>query len=157
MVDFLRALPRYKFPVLQSLRLALEDNRWGIPQIPDAMFDGRAPCLTALHLHYVDANWSLIRGLTVLSLARRSGTPMDRLLSMLQASPALTHLKLTGVAWGEESSEAYPVVSLLLLQSISIAQSSAEACYLLLCHLIIPPCARLSVEGWNIYGGDELT
>ncbi|KAJ7307755.1 hypothetical protein DFH08DRAFT_1051309 [Mycena albidolilacea] len=76
---------------------------------------------------------------------------------MLQASPALTHLKLTGVVLGEESSESYPVVSLPLLQSIYIAQSSAEACYLVLCHLTIPPCARLSVEGWNIYGGDELT
>ncbi|KAJ7869858.1 hypothetical protein B0H14DRAFT_2726575 [Mycena olivaceomarginata] len=136
-MDFTNALPRHRFPALRSLRLALDDSHWHTPRVPDAMFDGRAPYLTTLELRYVDANWDLIHGLTGLSLAKQSGTPLDQLLPMLQRSPALTHLNIGSPA-------PYPV-------SLCI-EGWVGPCEELLCHLTVPPSARLS-----IYGGEKLT
>ncbi|KAJ7359849.1 hypothetical protein DFH08DRAFT_417822 [Mycena albidolilacea] len=158
-MDFTNALPRHRFPALRSLRLALDHSHWNTPQVPDAMFDGRAPYLTTLELRYVDANWDLIHGLTGLSLAKQSGTPMDQLLPMLQRSPALAHLNVGHVTSTEGSPAPYPVVSLPLLQSLCI-EGWVGPCEELLCHLTVPSSARLSVDagdGWEIYGGEKLT
>ncbi|KAJ7866861.1 hypothetical protein B0H14DRAFT_2732411 [Mycena olivaceomarginata] len=142
-----QTLPRHKFPVLRSLRLASDHSHWDTLRVPDTMFDGRAPYLTTLELHYVDANWKLIHGLTVLSLTQRSGIPVDQLLPMLQRSPALTHLKVAYVTSAKGSPAPSPV-------------GFVGHCEELLCHLTVPPSARLSVDaadGWENYGGEKLT
>ncbi|KAJ7840066.1 hypothetical protein B0H14DRAFT_3869551 [Mycena olivaceomarginata] len=126
---FANTLPSYEFLVLQALRLALNYDHGVVPDpsLLDAMFDGRAPRLTSLDLQYVDASWDLIRGVTMLSLTPNMGS----------------------------GSKSEPIISLPLLQSLSIMDSSGR-CHKLLRHIMIPPNTRLSVDGWDFNHIDNI-
>ncbi|KAJ7856137.1 hypothetical protein B0H13DRAFT_2577052 [Mycena leptocephala] len=161
--EFTALIPNHTFPILRSLKFHpwTWENAPDEPPnaVPDGVFDGRAPCLTILELSYIHINWNRIHGLTTLCLTsvRNTHPPTDgALLSMLEASPALTHLKLSFMVsqipvplW------SYPIVSLPLLEFFCVEDQSS-CCNRLLRHVIVPPRARLSVLGWDIGGRREL-
>ncbi|KAF8194067.1 hypothetical protein K438DRAFT_1969358 [Mycena galopus ATCC 62051] len=157
---FAHAFGDHTFPVLRSIRLFPEQNWGDVPNhltrtLPDAIFDGRAPCLTTLDLESIDVNWGAIRGLTSLSLSAVANTnAATTFLSVLQSSPALIHLQLKGII-GPETFQAH-VVPLPLLQSLCIVDR-ASACTELLRLVPIPPGVRLSVDGWDVYTGHNLS
>ncbi|KAJ7833292.1 hypothetical protein B0H13DRAFT_2212655 [Mycena leptocephala] len=161
--EFSALIPSHTFPILRSLKFHPRtwDSAPGEPPntLPDGVFDGRAPCLTILELSYIYINWNRIHGLTILCLTsvRNTHPPTEgALLSMLEASPALTYLKLSFMV-SEISTPlwSYPVVSLPLLEFFCI-QDQAACCNRLLRHVTVPPSARLSVLGWDIGGGREI-
>ncbi|KAJ6538106.1 hypothetical protein B0H19DRAFT_1181723 [Mycena capillaripes] len=161
--EFLELVPKYGLPLLRSIKLH-PISGWGdVPSellpiaLPDALFDGRAPRLTALEMSYLTLNWNLICGFTSISLTSvrntHSPTTILELLSMLEASPALTYLQLQNVII--PSPTACPTVSLPLLESIYL-QDGPESCNQFLRHIVFPPSAQLSVMAWNIRRGSEL-
>ncbi|KAJ7110580.1 hypothetical protein C8R44DRAFT_800252 [Mycena epipterygia] len=163
-LGFMNLIPQHSFPLLQSIKLdpsyKWEEVADGVPTaFPDAVFDGRAPNLTSLELSHISVNWSLLRDLRRLSLTTGHGiiqpSTFSLFLSVLQASPSLTYLKLGSVMPAQIPLQSYPVVSLPRLEFIWI-QDFVERCNELLRHINIPPSARISVYGFGIRSGSDI-
>jgi hypothetical protein len=83
------------------------------------MFDGHAPYLTSSDVQYVDTNWDLVSGVTMLSLTPNMGsgvTTSVHLLSLLKRLPDLIYLKLAHATSGLTASQSELIISLPLLQ-----------------------------------------
>ncbi|KAJ6564731.1 hypothetical protein B0H19DRAFT_1141815 [Mycena capillaripes] len=171
-LGFMNSLPGHSFPLLRSVMLHPSYKWEDVPEgvsttLPDALFDGRAPCLTELNLSRVPLNWSLLRQIHSLSLNRAlhleltqtdpsaQADSFAKILSVLKASPTLTYLKLGRVISSQNPLQSYPAVTLPLLDFLWI-QDDVEFCDLLLRHVIIPPTARLSVYGLGIRSGADI-
>ncbi|KAJ7754635.1 hypothetical protein DFH07DRAFT_920901, partial [Mycena maculata] len=161
---FMNSLSNHSFPLLQSIKLdpsyKLEEVPEEVPTtFPDALFDGRAPCLTELDMSTISINWSLLRGLHRLSLDLSHDTSQPRtfanILSVLNASPMLTYLKLGRVISPLIPQSSYPTISLPLLDFIWI-QDDVDLCDELLRHIIIPPTTRISIYGLGIRSGSDI-
>ncbi|KAJ7312616.1 hypothetical protein DFH08DRAFT_973393 [Mycena albidolilacea] len=146
-LGFMHSLAHRSLPLLREVKFdpsyKLEDVPAEVPRsFPDALFDGRAPRLTELDLTQIPVNWSLLRGLTRLSLVKASDTyqpdTFTKVLSLLESSPALTYLKLARLISSNALEQLRPPASLPVLESIWI-QDDVELCTALLRHIKIPP------------------
>ncbi|KAJ7607632.1 hypothetical protein DFH06DRAFT_1486478 [Mycena polygramma] len=158
---FMNVLSHHRFPLLQSIKLKPRYNSPASTSItfPVALFDGRAPRLTELDLSRISIDWSLLHGLhsLALDLARDiTDSPFGKLLSVLEASPALTRVKLGRVIVSHSSTQSYRLVSLPRLERLCI-QEKVEFCNLLLRQVTIPPTARVSIYGLGIESGSDIT
>ncbi|KAJ7616543.1 hypothetical protein FB45DRAFT_230222 [Roridomyces roridus] len=161
-IQFTHSLSTHQLPLLRNVKLD-STYKWDvIPEdspnaLPDALFDGRAPHLIELDLRQAPLNWSLLCGLTKLSLESAPDTvqPPLSILSVLEASPALTDLKLNLVLTSGMFIATRPAVTLPLLEFVWIREP-VELCTELLRHLVIPPTTRLAVYGLGIDTGRDI-
>ncbi|KAJ7453310.1 hypothetical protein B0H11DRAFT_1820659 [Mycena galericulata] len=164
-LDFMNSLPDHRFPLLRSVKLDPSYKWEEVPEDvptawPDVLFDGRAPCLTALDLSHIRINWSLLQGfdrllLTLTNDATGEPATFAKVLSALRASPNLTYLKLGRVIGSHFPLQSYPVVSLPRLEFIWI-QDDVALCNELLRHIAMPSTARISVYGFGIRAGADI-
>ncbi|KAJ7611411.1 hypothetical protein DFH06DRAFT_1485299 [Mycena polygramma] len=146
---FINVLSDHRFPLLQSIKLKPRYNNPSTSiTFPVAVFDGRAP-----------ASSSLLHGLRSLALDLApdiTDSPFEKLLSVLNASPALTRVKLGRVVASQNPTQSYRVVSLPHLEILWI-QEDVEICNALLRHVTIPPTTRVSIYGLGIRSGSNIT
>jgi hypothetical protein len=163
-LGFMHSLAHRSLPLLREVKFdpsyKLEDVPAEVPRsFPDALFDGRAPRLTELDLTQIPVSWSLLRGLTRLSLVKAPDTyqpdTFTKVLSLLESSPTLTYLKLARLISSNALEQLHPPALLPVLESIWI-QDDVELCTALLRHIKIPPTARICVYGLGIETGADI-
>ncbi|KAJ7891899.1 hypothetical protein B0H14DRAFT_3693883 [Mycena olivaceomarginata] len=148
-LGFMHSLAHRSLPLLREVKFdpsyKLEDVPAEVPRsFPDALFDGRAPRLTELDLTQIPVNWSLLRGLTRLSLVKAPDTYQPD-----------TFTKLARLISSNALEQLHPPASLPVLESIWI-QDDVELCTALLRHIKIPPTARICVYGLGIETGADI-
>ncbi|KAJ7653905.1 hypothetical protein DFH06DRAFT_1203180 [Mycena polygramma] len=149
---FINVLSDHRFPLLQSIKLKPRYNNPSFDHIP-------SPRLTELDLSRISIDWSLLHGLRSLALDLApdiTDSPFEKLLSVLNASPALTRVKLGRGIASQNPTQSYRVVSLPHLGILWI-QEDVEICNALLRHVTIPPTARVSIYGLGIRSGSNIT
>ncbi|KAJ7166979.1 hypothetical protein C8R46DRAFT_1095692 [Mycena filopes] len=145
----------HAFPILRTVTLQCTgrwEREWALP---DALFDGRAPQLTALHLVYVSVNWDLLRGLTSLALVGLSAT-FEVLLSVLRANSVLERLNISDVINPASANQSLPIACLPVIKLLHLTES-VFATTLILRHITFPAATRLTVDGLDISTGSGLT
>ncbi|KAJ7822974.1 hypothetical protein B0H14DRAFT_3470342 [Mycena olivaceomarginata] len=150
-LGFMHSLAHRSLPLLREVKF---DPSYKLEDVP-----GRAPRLTELDLTQIPVNWSLLRGLTRLSLVKAPDTyqpdTFTKVLSLLESSPTLTYLKLARLISSNALEQLHPPASLPVLESIWI-QDDVELCTALLRHIKIPPTARICVYGLGIETGADI-
>ncbi|KAK7018356.1 F-box domain-containing protein [Favolaschia claudopus] len=139
-------LPESSLPILASLSLNASGSDDDVPDdlgrsLPETLLEGRLPNLRELNLECVTLPWSLVSGLTVMSLTQcpnsSSSQTFPDLLDMLRSCPDLHILKLELVCPTPNPDDSYAVVDLPALNWLQL-RDPADVCEALLKHLRIP-------------------
>ncbi|KAK7018375.1 F-box domain-containing protein [Favolaschia claudopus] len=163
--EFIASLPEADLPILSALTLrvtmGLDRVPEGLPRnLPHSLFDGRLPRLRELTLASIAVPWSLLRGLTSLSLTETqdssNSTPptFSDLLDMLRACPQLSLLRLDDIC-PPSSHHPCDAVYLPSLQALRL-RAFATSCQALLEHLHIPSNCTLSLFPSGLRSGAHI-
>jgi hypothetical protein len=142
-LDNIKSLPQCQYlKISTGFRTGNEES---IPTIPDAYLD--SPSLRALSLKMVHFNYSLVKGLTRLSLDKTgSAILISDVLGILQRSPALECLSLRGVQSTVndviEPISGLPNVALEHIQKFK-CQGFSDVIEMLWRQIAVPPTTKL--------------
>ncbi|KAK7017671.1 F-box domain-containing protein [Favolaschia claudopus] len=157
-------LPEKSLPILSSLSLGApgshDDVSDDVPRsLPEALWDGRLPSLRELHLECIPLPWSMVSGLTALSLTQcpNSFPPetFSGLLDMLRSCPGLRTLELALLCPYPEREQSYTVVDLPSLYRLQL-RDPVTRCEGLLNHLRIPPQALIHLLPHGLHAGSDI-
>ncbi|KAJ6589434.1 hypothetical protein B0H19DRAFT_1103846 [Mycena capillaripes] len=158
--ELIAGLLDHNFPILSSLSLdpsfkqdELEDGF--VEALPDTLFEGRLPSLRELILTSIAFPWTLLSGLTTLSLTRCTNSlpsappTFNGFLEMLSSCPQLRNLKLdTIIPPLAAPDQLYTTVDLPAMAWLRL-RDHVGLCGALLEHLRIPPTASIQI----LFGG----